>query len=777
MRGKLSLSVSVLALVCCSAAQAQTQTSNGNNSNGGVETVVVTAERRATDLQKTAISATVLTGDALQNKGVNVVDQLQFVTSSVVIDNFGQGNDFDIRGIGKGEHNSQTTPGVITYRDGVATFPGYLTEEPYYDVADVQVLRGPQGTFAGQNAIGGAVFVDTNNPVIGGGYDGYIQAQAGNYYDFGLQGAVNLPIDDELAARVAFYGENRSSFYDITTPTGGKYNGNPGDAHWGAGRLSLLWKPTERLTVLWKTDVDMLDNGAYPADPESDRYKYIPGTTTLNPYYAPDLFKIHAVAAQGGQDEFIRSSVKADYMLPDDIKLQSITAYQFGNTSYKADLYGATTATNPANASDQWYSFFTLPGGAVPAGLSNDTYAFVNSVDETIWSEEINLISSDTNDFRWIVGGFAQSDTYSYLAPQSKNFIISVPGPGVPSGSPGTVYTLQGQNPETDLSIFGQVSYELPAGFEVQLGGRYAATSTVNKNVLINEYGMPLSSNNGAASHNFSYKAALNWNVDADNFLYAFIATGFKPGGLNANQGYGFTFPPFGPETVTNYETGWKSSFFDGHVHTQIDGYYNDFKDFQVIIGNPIFPDLIFTIETNDPHPTKIYGFEGSAQAVFGDLSFDTNIGLMHSQLGGFYATDGRLQGFGIPCDPVTGPANAFGTCVNLKGKQQTYAPNFTFNVGVQYNFNLEGGDVITPRLNYGYVGPQWATLFENATLGDRLSERNILNAQLAWTHGNYVVTLYGTNLINDQYVAALNSGLDFAGAPRQYGIRIMKTF
>jgi iron complex outermembrane receptor protein len=748
MRGKLSLSVSVLALVCCNAA-AQAQTQSSDNS-GGVETVVVTAERRATDLQKTAISATVLTGDALQNKGVNVVDQLQFITSSVVIDNFGQGNDFDIRGI--------------------ATFPGYITEEPYYDVQDVQVLRGPQGTFAGQNAIGGAVFVDTNNPVIGGGYDGYIQAQAGNYFDFGLQGAVNLPIDDELAARVAFYGENRSSFYDITTPTGGKYNGNPGDLHWGAARLSLMWKPTERLTVLWKTDVDMLDNGAYPADPESDRFKYIPGTTTPNPYYAPDMFKIHAVAAQMGQDEFIRSSVKVDYILPDDIKLQSITAYQFGNTSYKADLYGATTQTT-LNPSDQWYSF------VAPGNLSNDTYAFVDSVDETIWSEEINLISSDKNDFRWIVGGFAQSDTYSYLAPQSQNFVISVPGPGVPSGTVGTVYTLQGQNPETDLSIFGQVSYELPAGFEVQLGGRYAATSTVNKNVLINEYGTPLVSNNGAASHNFSYKAALNWNIDADNFLYGFIATGFKPGGLNVNQGFNFTFPPFGPETVTNYEAGWKSSFFDGHVHTQIDGYYNNFKDFQVTIGNPIFPDSIFTIETNDPHPTKIYGFEGSAQAVFGDLSFDTNIGLMHSELGAFYATDGRLQGFGIPCDPVTGPANAFGTCVNLKGKQQTYAPNFTFNVGVQYNFNLEGGDVLTPRVNYGYVGPQWATLFENATLGDRLSERNILNAQLAWTHGNYTVTLYGTNLINDQYVAALNSGLDFAGPPRQYGIRIMKTF
>jgi iron complex outermembrane recepter protein len=457
--------------------------------------------------------------------------------------------------------------------------------------------------------------------------------------------------------------------------------------------------------------------------------------------------------------------VKVDYALPGDIKLQSITAYQFGSTAYKADLYGATTQTGVL-PTDLWYNLAV-----------NDNWSFADLVDETIWSEEVNLISSDTGDFRWIIGGFAQSDEYNYLPPQSKNFIISVPPVGVPAGTPGTEYTLQGKNPETDLSVFAQISYELPAGFEIQLGGRYSATSTVNKNVLINEYGTPLVSDNGLSSHNFSYKAALNWNVDADNFLYAFIATGFKPGGLNVNQGFGFPFPAFGPETVTNYETGWKSSFFDGHLRTQIDGYYNNFKDFQVTIGNPIFPASIFTIEVNDPKPTKLYGFEASAQAVFGDFSFDTNVGLMHSELGGFYATDGRLQGFGIPCSPTTGPANIFGTCVNLKGHGQTYAPNFTFNIGAQYNINLDGGDVLTPRVNFGHVSAQWATLFEDAALGDRLAARNILGAQLAWTHGDFVVTLYGTNLTNDQYVAALNSGLDFAGAPRQYGIRLMKTF
>ena len=159
------------------------------------------------------------------------VDQLQFVSPSLTVNNFGQGNDFDIRGIGKGEHNSQTSTGVVTYRDGVATFPGYIQEEPYYDVADIEVLRGPQGTFSGQNATGGAVLLTTQNPVIGGGYDGYVMGHYGNYGDVGGEGAINLPISDTLAARVSLFGDTRSSFYHITGP----WTGDP-DPKWGAGR-------------------------------------------------------------------------------------------------------------------------------------------------------------------------------------------------------------------------------------------------------------------------------------------------------------------------------------------------------------------------------------------------------------------------------------------------------------------------------------------------------------------------------------------------------------
>jgi iron complex outermembrane receptor protein len=112
-----------------------------------------------------------------------------------------------------------------------------------------------------------------------------------------------------------------------------------------------------------------------------------------------------------------------------------------------------------------------------------------------------------------------------------------------------------------------------------------------------------------------------------------------------------------------------------------------------------------------------------------------------------------------------------------LGGHQQTYAPDLTLSVGAQYKYPLPNGDSVTPRLNYAYISPQWATLFENSALGDHLSGRDISGAQIAYQHEHLIATLYGTNLSDQHYVAALNSNLRFAGYPRQYGLRIFYGF
>jgi iron complex outermembrane receptor protein len=742
----LWLGASALAFAWNAAAEAQASAASpatsANSNDATADEIVVTAQRRSENLMRTPVAASVISGTELTNKGVGAVDALQFAAPSIVVNNFGQGNDFNVRGIGKAEHNTQTTTGVITYRDGVPSFPGYFQEEPYFDVANIQVLRGPQGTIVGQNATGGAVFVNTNDPIIGGGVHGYFSANYGNYNDLGGQGAVNLPLSDTLAMRVAFFGERRDSFYHITGPGGTKYTGNKGDLRELAGRISLLWKPTDQFSILFKTDLDYLDLGAYPADPYTDRFKFLPyGSTTPNPNYR-DLFDITANSPQGARDKFFRSILRAEYDLDSGVKIRSVTGLSHGRSYYLADLDGTS-----ANIS-----------------------TFGDTLTEKQFSQEFNIISPDNQRFTWLVGAFGLWNKYNFLAPYK--LFIGLPGFGIPN-----YYDLQGTNPERSLALFGQAGYNLTPDLKLDVGGRYTASRSTN-HVLIRQFGSVVTPDEQTtSSHNFSYKVSLGWKASADHYFYGFVATGFRPGGLNTPASGTGTMAPFGPEKVQSFEAGWKANFLGSHIRTTVDGFYNAYKHFQAILGRPDNPRL--TTELNVSGTTKIYGGEAEADIKFGGLSFGAGANLLHSEIGQFYAVDPRNLPPAVPapglCNPDTGPATPY--CINLKGRRQTYAPNLTFNAFAEYQFTLSADNTLTPRINFGHVGSQWATLFEQPALGDRLGDRNIVNAQLAFTHRSWTLTAYATNLTDQHYVGALNSSLNFAGPPRQYGVKVFKTF
>lgn len=711
----LATACAVAQLAASLPAHAQAVASDGQSTaseNSGLEEIVVTAERRRTNLQTTPIAATVLTGEVLANKGVTNVDQLQFISPAAVVNNFGQGIDFNIRGIGKAEHNSQTTTGVITYRDGVATFPGYYTAEPYYDIARIEILRGPQGTFVGENATGGAVFVTSNDPVINGGHSGYLQADVGNYEYFGAQGALNLPVNDTFAARVAFNVGQRDSFYDITGP----YTGDDG-VQTGSARIGMLWKPTDALSVNLKADYNYLDLSGYPADP----------VLATN-----DPFDITANADFHALDRFGRAVLRVDYEFANGTTLRSVSGFQKGQTEYRTDLDGTR--------------------------LGNNIFGDIGN--EEMYSQELNLISPEANRLKWILGAYYQHDD-NYFRPDG-GFYIGVPPP--------VFYVLSGTNVRENTAFFGQISYDLTDGLQLQVGARYSDHSTEN-DLDINQYGLALTQQQRETFSKVSGKVALNWTLNSHHFLYAFVATGFRPGGLNVPVGFGEP-AAFDEEEVTNYEIGWKAGWAGGRLRTQFDVYYNEYDNFQVTVGYPLLPT--FGFELNNPSTTKIYGFEGQLEAVFGAFSLDAGFGWLSSELGTFYAVDPRVASLGA-CDPATGPASA--SCVDLDGHEQTYAPEFTFNIGLQYVFGQGSDNEFTPRINYGHVAEQWATLFENEARGDRVEARDILNAQLAWRHGSFITTAYGTNLTDQHYVAAVNSGLRFAGPPRQFGVRLMKVF
>ncbi len=683
-------------------------------SSGKLTEVVITAEKRTTNLQQTPIAATVMTGAQLLHAGVINVNQLETISPSLSVNNFGQGNDFNIRGIGKGEHNTQTVTGVVTYRDGVATFPGYFQDEPYYDLSSIAVLRGPQGTFAGENAIGGAVYI-TEAPPNFNGVHGYATLQYGNYNDTMAQGAVNIPMTRTLASRVAFYDEYRSSFFHLNGP----YTGGNGTLKESAFRFTLLWQPSKSLSAIWRNDYSYVDNGGYPASP----------ATAKTP-----LFDVGAAGDQLGIDQFGRSTLNVNYIMPDGITLRSISGVQWGRTEYAADVNGTAQ-----------------PG-----------YPFKDAVDENMYSQEFDLISPDKGFLTWVTGVYYQAN--NYLFPLGRFNL------GYPTGVFNEI--INGNNLTDSAAAFGQLSLHFSHGVRFQLGARYSYNDSVNRvGVVIPEFFYAEPNHQMERDYHTTGKASLGWTVNPDNYLYAFVATGYKQGGINLPIGFQYQ-APFRAEYATDYEMGWKASALDDHLRTQVDGYYTRYHNFQVTIGDPLLP--VQQLEVNNPSPTTLYGVEFSLQAVLGNLSLDANAALEHTSLGTFFATDYRVPGL-VTCNPLSGPASA--TCVDLSGHPQSYAPKVTYNLGAQYLFYLPGAATLTARANYSHVGSQWATLFDNPALGDFLGARNLLSAQLAYGRGHWTFTAYGTNLTNQQYVSAMISQLRFAGAPRQYGIRVTRMF
>lgn len=717
MSRKLGITTSFAVLLWAGAVHAQEAPEQEVTQ---VDDVVVTAERRTTNLQETAVAATVLSGEDLEERGVATLEQLQFVAPSTTVQNFGQGNFFNVRGIGKSEPTTAIGVGVTTYRDGVPVFPGYFQTEPYYDIGSVELLRGPQGTFAGTNATGGAVFIAARNPDFSG-VNGYVMGQVGNYDNVKLQGAVNVPLTETLAVRFATNVESRDSFHDITGP----YTGTPGDVRSNSLRASLLWTPTPALRVLLKGDYNHLDFGGYPADP---------ALATNDP------FEITANGPHSGEDETARVSLNVSYVLDNGITLRSITGYQDGISEFSTDLDGTSALNN----------------------------TFYDRVEEEVWSQEFNIVSPDGQRLSWVLGAFWQYDDVVFP-------VTTFPEGAYHVGFPEGVidYYIFGETPKETKAVFGQLSYDISDRLQIQVGARWSESTSTNDNVYTTypAFGLVLLQNDEVTAEKTTGKVSVNWKVDDNNFVYGFVATGFKMGGLNAPNFY-VPASAFGPEDVVDYEIGWKSTMFDGRVRTQLGAYYMTYEGFQVIVGDPAVP--LFSSIVNVPDDTVLMGLEGSAQMVFGPWQVDVGGSVSSSELGDFYAADPRAPRTGV-CNSVTGPASV--NCLQLGGNEQSYAPEVTFNAGVEYEWVMADGATLTPRIDYSHIGESWTSIFNNEARGDRLEARNLVNLRLTYQRDDWTLAAYAVNATDQTYIAAINAGLRYAGPPRQFGLNLTRTF
>ena len=813
VRGVSQCAAAVAALLASSGAawaQSAAPAATAASSEADVlQEVVVTAERRSADIQTTPISMSAVSGDQLAQQQINSVQGLQtLVPNFTVNDQGGAFEAYNIRGVGNTAFTPSITTGVAVFRDGLLLSETIGQNEPLYDIRDVEVLRGPQGTFVGASSTGGAVQINSQDPNFNG-INGYAESQFGNYTEHKIDGAVNLPVNDTLAARLAFNWETRNSFYrDIGAQmtSGSEPIIDPGKFDARDFRIGVLWKPNESFQALLKVEYNLIDQGGSGGSPSQATYQTLfnnggpgnplcpvapgpgglvmtcpaPGTTTYSQYYAYSTHVPFLLNYYGTNYAYTdlqnRYGLELRYTLPDGIVLRSLTGYQH------FDVHNI--------------------GGSLSSANSGDAYQEIGP-DDDYYSEELNIISPTGGKVDWIAGAFAY-----YRKTPVLNTIYGVAPPYAPYQAPATVVYVPYASIARTAAVFGQINWHITDTLELQVGARENNDRLYN----INEppgpgqppggvYFYPATPTSfplatiGATERVYkdsvpTGKVGLNWAPLPGQYFYAFYARGYKAGGVVvSNAPLPLTFTP---EHLNDYEIGWKGTLFDGHLQTQLNGYWMDYRDMQYPLFDINNPSAGLNVENLAPSTLK--GIEFSMQSRVGGFGVNLGVSYNKTSLGAVTALpDYRLPaGFTGPAPPPPVQCGApsqtpLAPCFNylpyeqtVGGEQNPYSPKLTANLTADYLIPLAGGQ-LDPRLTYSYIGEQWASIFQDSNF-NRLGSRKLLSANLTWFAGPWTVDLYGTNLTNLTYISGTNgsgsgSGDIFYGAPRQFGFRVARTF
>lgn len=733
--GSFGMAGACAALLLCGGSASGQSTADSEASaatEGKLETLVITAQRRATDLQDTAVAASVLTGEDLIDKGVYGLTALQYAVPSVTISDLASANVFNIRGIGKSQVDVDLPSGVVIYRDGAPTIANYFQNEPYFDMGSIEVLRGPQGTYNGQGAAGGSVYIRTRDPELGK-MNGSVQIGGGNFSQAEFTGVLNLPVGDTVAVRMGFNHFQRDDYYDDIS---GIYSGNPGERKLDTFRLGVLWQPNDQTDVVFKSDFSDLDFGGNPTSS-----------------YQTSLFDVvNQDANFKYTDKSARGVLKVSTHTDKGVTFVSLTGAQHLETINNLD----------ANASQPGFAIFNSRG------------------DINIYSQEFDWISPEDLAIRWVLGAFAFQQQVDIPSWEDHGFTFNGFFGGTNIAYP--VLASPWDQQQTNYAVFAHVAYSLTSSIEVEGGIRYGLYDLRQSTEWVLGFGVdppaiPLTPP-GAEEQNLSERdldgtIGVNWTLSHDHFLYALVSLGHVNGGVNLFPAAGpQPFFDYNPMEVVNYEAGWKATWFDGNLRTQFDGYYERFDNYQANFGQDIpggvgnFSNI--AVFRNADGNSDVWGAEFSAQAVFGNLSFNVDAAYSDSELGTF---ENVIDPF-LPPPPPAGS-----NVVDLSGAKSPFTPKWTGNVGVAYAIHLPADMTLTPRVDYAYIDDCQAGLWDSPQI--TLESRNLTNAQVRLETARWWADLWVTNATDEKYAGGIqnNGALFYAAPPRMYGLRAGMSF
>ena len=722
-------------------------------------TVAVTAERRTTDVQKTPVPVTVLNGRELEEKGVERMADLEFATPLMTVDNAALTQNVTIRGIGLKSGSPRASSGVAVYRDGVLV-PPILNQTSFFDIGSVETLRGPQGTFAGSYSTGGAIYINSRDPDFNG-VSGYVDTGAKTYNGYGASGAVNVPFSETLAMRIALDGRTRDSYYDFIN--GGNGSPAPGGLQELGGRVGLLWQPSSDLRALFKVEGVRREAGGRDHRPR-------PGGI-----YAPlaphDWRTLDFDTAQSTFERTARIALRLDYQVTNGVTLRSVTGGNDNHADNVDDIDGSA--------------------GVVPGAAGSEQHQLVS---ERTWSQELDLISSNDRPFSWVLGAYIFRTRIDVDIDQFTS----------PTAGRTPTVGIDIQNRKGNQAVFGHGRYNFTPALQAELGVRWSHSFTEDTGAIdvLNVFGpgvnLVLANDGNHSDGVVTGKAGLNWTVNDRNYLFAFAAKGFTPGTANgsgailspafvANPGANPELNQVEPETVISYETGWRSTLANGALRTQMGIFLSDYSNFQITNRN---------LNTGQPgalvnaDSATLYGFEAQAQLAAAGFQADVSVGAMKSRIDNASVVDespALVPSGPAPmpqCVPATGPAGSAGPAgcwnyalVDVVGNTMSFAPNWTFTAGVQHSFRHRWG-LLTPRLNYSFVGEQWTSIHQiTAPINNLLGVRSILNGSLTYEQGTWRVRGFVDNLTNQRYVTGTFFENEFYGAPRTAGVELSRRF
>jgi outer membrane receptor protein involved in Fe transport len=593
--------------------------------NGGIETVVVTAEKRTEDVQHVPLSIQVLGNQKLQDLHVeSFSDYAQFLPSVAFSANAAGGGlngpgfaNVYMRGVSSGNdgNHSGSQPSVGIYLDEqpITTIGGALDIHAY-DIARVESLAGPQGTLYGASSEAGTIRIITNKPDTSGFSAAYdVEVNDVDHGGVGAvgEGYVNIPLSNNAAIRIVGWDEHDAGYIDNVAGTdvaGGVVNGvrtfpigpisvsnapfrkndeNYTDIYGGRAALQIDLDNNWTITPSFMGQ-ETQAHGSYAFDPavgDLDVVKFAPE-------FSNDQWWQAALTVQGKIGNLDVTYAGA-YM---DRRVHSQLDYS--DYSYFYDTYYDSYGKPPAF----FGNYFTNNAGQ----LINPSQIIIGRDHFTKNSHELRIASSDDGPLRFVAGLFYERQNHDIIQQ------YYIPGFADALSIPGWANTLWLTNQvrsDQDYAAFGEISYKIFPSLTATLGGRVFESDnslkgffgySQNWDDLVGfSNGMPncflqyaivkntpcTDLDKSTSEKGFTHKVNVNWQVDDDHLLYVTWSTGFRPGGVNRNSLV--TDQPYKPDYLTNYEVGWKTSWFDDTLHWNGALYWEDWKNFQFSFLGP----------------------------------------------------------------------------------------------------------------------------------------------------------------------------------------------